>query len=401
MQFFVEFKGMGYRDAFKAAGREGLSGGYRPAAYRAVSAGTSAVSFVPKSYDPPSETWQIKATAFVDAAHKALLGNEEQLRFLAERGLDLQAVRGFRLGWFAGENGKPCLFRPRVAWGLPKIFNPKTGKDKMLWVPRGLVIPCYKGGSLYRVRIRRPAEDLQTERDVKYYVVPGSGMELAGHNPDHRVYVIVEADLDEMLIARRAGSMCGSIALGSAAAKPGTGMYWHLEQAVRILVALDYGDDNLAGEKAAAWWLRQFPQARRWPVPQGKDPGEAFEKGVDIRAWIRAGLPAAVTMELARDDRYVPPAGMPPIKELGLLLQKYPVTITATRAEAEIHFNGVGNKSIRSRVKELFMGDDELHWFLRMFHPDAVITGENFLMPSELASSGQAPAGNRGQHVPA
>jgi hypothetical protein len=331
------------------------------------------------------ETWRAKASAFVDAAHQALLSNDEVLRYLAGRGLDLQAVKGFRLGWFGGENGKPCLFRPRVAWGLDRIFNPQTGKDKMLWIPRGIVIPTFKAGQPYRVRIRRPGEDLKTDKDVKYYVVPGSGMELAGHNPDHRVFVIVEADLDEMLIARRAGSMVGSVALGSAAAKPGAGMYWHLQKAVRLLIALDTGDHNLAGAKAARWWLKEFPQAKRWPVPQGKDPGEAFEKGVDIKTWIKAGLPPAVTMELAQDHAYLPPADVPPICELRDLLRTYPIRIFASWDRAEIEFDpGLKNRGIRNRVKELFMGDDEVHWYLRVYHPGDVITGENFLMPGEV-----------------
>ena len=393
VQFLVEFTGMGYKEAFAACGREQMLDGYRPAAYRAVTGGTGREPdrFEPRTYDPPVETWQIKAGAFADAAHQALLHNDDALRYLAGRGLDFQAVKGFRLGWFDGEAGKPCLFRPRVAWGLPRMHNPKTGRDKMLWIPRGLVIPTYKAGHLYRIRIRRPAEDLKTDRDVKYYVVPGSGMDLAGHNPDHRVFVIVEADLDEMLIARRAGSMAGSIALGSASAKPGAGMYWHLQKAVRLLIALDLGDDNLAGERAAAWWLDQFPQAKRWPVPRGKDPGEAFEKGVDIKAWVRAGLPPSVTMELAQDHTYLPPADVPPICELRELLRTYPVRITATPDKAEIEFDpGLKNRGIRNRIKELFMGDDEVHWYLRVYHPGDVITGDTFLMPGEEPSHAEA-----------
>lgn len=387
VQLLVEFKGMSYPEAFRACGRGDVPDGYRPVAYRAVMSGCGPDPdrFEPRAYTPPVETWRAKASAFVDAAHQALLSNDEVLRYLAGRGLDLQAVKGFRLGWFGGENGKPCLFRPRVAWGLDRIFNPQTGKDKMLWIPRGIVIPTFKAGQPYRVRIRRPGEDLKTDKDVKYYVVPGSGMELAGHNPDHRVFVIVEADLDEMLIARRAGSMVGSVALGSAAAKPGAGMYWHLQKAVRLLIALDTGDHNLAGAKAARWWLKEFPQAKRWPVPQGKDPGEAFEKGVDIKTWIKAGLPPAVTMELAQDHAYLPPADVPPICELRDLLRTYPIRIFASWDRAEIEFDpGLKNRGIRNRVKELFMGDDEVHWYLRVYHPGDVITGENFLMPGEV-----------------
>jgi predicted RNA-binding protein with PUA-like domain len=53
------------------------------------------------------------------------------------------------------------------------------------------------------------------------------------------------------------------------------------------------------------------------------------------------------------------------------------VTLTATETLAEIDFNGLRNKTIRNRIKDLFMGDDEVHWYLRMYHPDDVITGEN------------------------
>lgn len=398
VQFLVDFKGMPYPEAFRAVGRE-MPTGYRPTAYRpagvpsgpsSAGCGGSGVSgssadggvgtghgagnvFEPRVFTPPVETWQIKAGVFVDTAHQALLENESALKYLARRGLDLQAVKGFKLGWHEGENGRNCAFRPRTAWGLPREHNPKTGRDKMLWLPRGLVIPVFKGGALYRIRIRRPAEDIRTDRDVKYYVVPGSGMELAGHNPDHRVYIVVEADLDEMLIARHAGSIVGSIALGSAAAKPGRGMYLHLQKAIRILVCLDFDD---AGATSGEWWLKQFPQARRWPVPAGKDPGEAYSLGVDIKAWIHAGLPPAVTMELACDERYVPPPGLSPIQELGRLLKQYPVTITATPESWEIHFNGLRNRQICSRIRHLF-ADDEVHWYFRMYHPDDLITGDN------------------------
>jgi DNA primase len=384
VQLLKDFRGMSYPEAFRAVGRE-MPAGYRPSVYRPAAAGHggecgngdvgpgSGDVFEPRVFTPPVETWQIKAEAFVDTAHQALLKNESALHYLAGRGLDIQAVKGFKLGWHEGENGRNCAFRPRTAWGLPREHNPKTGRDKMLWLPRGLVIPCYKAGSLYRVRIRRPAEDIQTDRDVKYYILPGSGMELAGHNPDHRAYIVVEADLDEMLIARHAGSIVGSVALGSAAAKPGRGMYLHLQKAIRLLICLDFDD---AGACSGEWWLKQFPQARRWPVPAGKDPGEAYSLGVDIKAWIHAGLPPAVTMELAQDERYVPPGDLYPIQELELLLKQYPVTITATAESWEIHFNGLRNRQICARIRHLF-ADDEVHWYFRMYHPDDLITGDN------------------------
>ncbi|MDH5525170.1 MAG: hypothetical protein OEY01_14435, partial [Desulfobulbaceae bacterium] len=53
-----------------------------------------------------------------------------------------------------------------------------------------------------------------------------------------------------------------------------------------------------AAVEAAAWWEEQFTNCRRWPAPRpAKDPGEAWQNGVDIRAWIMAGLPVSLHRE--------------------------------------------------------------------------------------------------------
>lgn len=44
--------------------------------------------------------------------------------------------------------------------------------------------------------------------------------------------------------------------------------------------------------QAWPWWAATYEQARLWPVPEGKDPGDAFALGVDLQSWILAGSPA-------------------------------------------------------------------------------------------------------------
>jgi len=144
---------------------------------------------------------------------------------------------------------------------------------------------------------------------------------------------------------------------------------------LRILVALDY--DN-AGQKAWKWWSHNFKNAKLWPVPDGKDPGEAFEKGINIKEWVKAGLPPAATMIQKKMTRYTPPEGVYPLQDLNMLLQHYPVTLQAEKKAAKILFApGFKNRSIRQRINDLFFGDDEVHWYLRMYHPDSIITGDN------------------------
>lgn len=379
IQFMVDFLQMSFKEAFAAAGREFINNSkpYVPVCCKPAQNRTK-TAFTPKSYQTPENTWKERANDFVNSAHDALLENPAQLDYLARRGLDLGAVKHFRLGWFEGENDKGCMYRSRESWGLETVLK-ENGRKKVLWIPRGIVIPVFKGGTVYRVRIRRPKADLKPGQKDRYVVVAGSGMELAGHNPDRRAFLVTEADLDEMLVCRHAGSLVGTVALGSSAAKPGADVLPVLKKAIRILVALDW---DQAGRKAFEWWAKELPNSRFWPVPDGtgKDPGEAFENGLNIRDWVAAGLPPALTLDI--NHGYQKPEGMTHITELQMLLLKYPVTIEATRDRARIQFDpGFRHRGIRQRIHDLFFKDDDLHWYFRLYHPADVITGENCLLP--------------------
>ena len=111
-----------------------------------------------------------------------------------------------------------------------------------------------------------------------------------GFHLDRNALVIVESELDGLLIDQEAGDLVGTVALGSVGIRPDQEENELLKQADLILVSLDF-------DEAGAWaswnlWTRTYPKAKRWPVPVGKDPGEAFQKGLSIRAWVEAGLRA-------------------------------------------------------------------------------------------------------------
>ena len=183
-----------------------------PAAYRAAGL-QKPVAFEPVNHDDPVETWQERADALVNDSCAALLAYDRAMDWLAGRGIDAGAVRRFKLGWFAGENGKPCMFRPRSAWGLPDVLK-ENGRKKMLWIPRGFVIPCYRDGRIHRIRIRRPAGDLRSDRDIRYYMLPGSGNDLLWIDPDKQAHVVVESELDAMMVAAKVGGTGGGGGVG-------------------------------------------------------------------------------------------------------------------------------------------------------------------------------------------
>ena len=179
---------------------------------------------------PPAELWTQKATAFADWAHQQLLGNVEQLGWLATRGLPLEAVKRYRLGWNPGDRGKSCLIRPRAAWGLPpvaakpdKAGNPARPKTTF-WIPRGIVIPQLdpvdSDGPVLRLRIRRPdADRKEFKEDTKYYVIPGSSMDAMILGAQARAFVVVESELDALMLHHQVGDLVGAVSVMTANVK--------------------------------------------------------------------------------------------------------------------------------------------------------------------------------------
>ncbi len=317
IEFMRQFMGMSFREAARACGREleKRPRGPRPlqpfaakTAPAAVSGRQKAVSggvhdFIPNSPPEPSSLWREKLGRFLERCQVALTGNGKALDWLEKRGIDRATAQWAGLGWNPGDSRGRDLYRDRVAWGAPPAEHP-DGRKKRLWLPVGLVIPWFApDGSLLRLRIRRPVAD----NGPRYYVVPGSGMETLIVYGDRPVLVVVEAELDAILVAAR--TRAGAVALGSAQTKPTARAHRHLERARQIMVALDFDGPGAA---AAAWWLATYPRAERWPVPVGKDPGEAWAAGVDLDAWVSAGLIPALKIRGKGSHRGLPVRAEPP-----------------------------------------------------------------------------------------
>lgn len=346
--------------------------------------------YVPDRAQAPVEIWREKAEKLVSWAHENLLKNEKQLAWLEERGIDLDLVKEFRLGWNPGEDGKD-IYRPRESWGLETVLKEDGKTRKKLWIPVGYVIPLIEDGRLKmedgvkveRIRIR-------TEREQpKYYVLPGSGMRCLVSGGACRAYVIIESELDAVMVwGKVRANKIGVVALGSASKKPELETYELLKKAPVILNALDF---DQAGRKALEWWEERFPEThRRWPVPVGKDPGDAIKAGVDIAAWIRSGLPEAWAWGI-RDqgpgirDQKKPETGfaietfgrsdllidnekgaaqeVSPLKELAALVKSSPVIISVGQGQLKIKEApswALSNSDRSRRISELVFLNEEV-----------------------------------------
>jgi hypothetical protein len=248
--------------------------------------------FKPKESIAPPVIWMQKAALILNDAQEKLLqasGQSTTRSMLARKGLFETTIQRAGLGFNPVD-----LYRDRRGWGLLQEIR-SDGKPKLLWIPAGLVIPLAptlnqeaqtpNQSGVIRLRIRRN----EPGDGPRYVIVSGSSMAPMLWGADSKVLTIVESELDGLLIWQEAFDLTGVVAMGNAAIKPDMATHVLLTKAEIILNALDY--DAAGAWQSYKFWPETYgAKVKRWPVPLGKDPGEAVELGLNIRAWIEAGL---------------------------------------------------------------------------------------------------------------
>ncbi|WP_291442956.1 hypothetical protein [Desulfovibrio sp.] len=312
ISYLTKCEGMGFKDACAELGIEVKASErtWRRSAPKEPVRST----FKPTMWELPCDKWTEYASKLVTEAHSYLMGLGGS-KWLSARGIGLKEIEAFKLGLLTAENDRiPGRIRLRSVLGLePKIDDSGKTKTRML-IPRGIIIPTFDAaGRVIAARIRRPKPDYThtlpdgtVTTKAKYLALEGScrGPYLLKSSlpPELAVYFVVEAELDAMLIHALSGGVVGAIALRSNRIKPDSVAYPLLLSASRLLLALDY---DAAGAEALEWWTKTFPStARRWPTPIGKDPGDAFAQGADLRQWIAAALPPSVTLPVQCTDQH-------------------------------------------------------------------------------------------------
>jgi hypothetical protein len=301
-------------------------------------------AWVPVETEPSPSMWQERATEFVRHSAARLESNAEALAKLTEWGVSAEAARACMLGW--NDEDKAV---PRQSWGLEPQM--KDGREKKIWLPEGLVLPMVAHGRVVKIKIRRPKAETNFGADLRYWEVPGSTRMFNRYGRDAKIWVLVETERDAVMIWSKVRDLgIGAMALGGASKRPEAESAAMLRSSDLILNALDY--DQAGAVNSARFWDREFPQCKRWPAPphMGKDAGDAFGAGLDIRTWILAGLPSHVrrTVEQRKQNRLAQKAvseiAAPGTKEeeyrrwyLGMcdefigLMQNTPVMISSSR----------------------------------------------------------------------
>jgi len=269
IQFCRDFMGMSYAQACQRCGK--------PANMTFTRNTLRVTKFIPSEASEPPLEWQNRAQQFVVAAsHLTRVAKH----LFEERLITTEMINRFALGWNASTQ-----FDSYADWGLTSSSNEK-GREKRVWLPRGIVIPTFEAKQIMKLKVRR-SDWHEHDQFPKYVEITGSRKSPSLYGGHSDVWVIVESELDAMLVQQYANDLCCCLALGGASKKPDKATHERLAKAAVILFALDFDD---AGKGAYRFWRTTYPRIRAWPIPRGKSPGDALKLGVDLRSWVAHGI---------------------------------------------------------------------------------------------------------------
>lgn len=227
------------------------------------------------NYGAFSPAYQAAADMFVTRSFFELRENRKVWDYLVGgRGIEPSVLDAALIGF----NYRPSVQR----WGGIEVFT-----------PRGIVIPWLGGDTYWRLRFR-------TREGYKQAAGAANGLYQTNHIRPESVIVLVEGEFDALALrsalvryGRDTGAMWQhkviGVATGGTTQARALRHVTRLALARRVLVAYDTDEP---GQVAAKWWLERLPNAVRWPPAGGgvKDVNDMVQAGMNMAAWVRAGL---------------------------------------------------------------------------------------------------------------
>lgn len=285
IQFLRDFKQMSFTEAKTRAAT--VESGQAFVAPTQVGKGSKGAGAVPVA--APTGVWAEQAWTFIMRCHEQLLDHAappKALGWLSGRGLTHETLCEHCIGYNPVD-----AYVDRATWGLPEAVG-KSGRPRQLWLPRGVVIPWILDDDVWGIRIRRPIGD------PKYYFLPGGaqGLYLADRVLPGCPVMILEGEIDALTVWQDARHLVTPVATGSTMGA--RRMRWQARMAPASCALVAF-DTDAPGEQAADYWSRTLKNARRWR-PYWADANELARSGVDIAAWVAAGISDAMLRQPIR-----------------------------------------------------------------------------------------------------
>ena len=229
-----------------------------------------------------TEPWSEQASMLVEEAHTCLLSLKDILETLYKRGLPLDAIKQYKIGWL----DKDKKIEGHL-WGLEK---------ETIWFTAGILIPTIEQDqTVIRLKIRRK-DWWQGDRFPKYVAISGNmnGLNIIG-NKKNSIMIIVESELDAYALHYALSDIAVIVAVGGCIKNPDSVTDYLAKHKSLLLICHDNDD---AGKTMLDKWKGFYSNAEGCPTPIGKDIGEAIQQGLDLRSWIITKLPTQMQYTL-------------------------------------------------------------------------------------------------------
>jgi hypothetical protein len=275
----------------------------------------------PKVPTKPDGDWQAKAKALVADCERALwldgFWPEKARAYLREeRGLSDEVIQAARLG-----------------------YNPQARNIHGLWCEKGIVIPCFVGAELYRVKVKLPrvrgyyttASGSKT-RDKYKSVSGGRGgfLYLADWMTGKPYVIVTEGEFDALLVWQAVSDFADVITLGGSNEKLADKYLPCLLSGKQFWIG---SDNDEAGQASAEYWRSKVGKKYRRLSPPAKDWTDAWQAGVDLRAffsdelersWFKMMIDVAAGVYVGRGNQEL---------DRSLLANPYKIGVDGTREE--------------------------------------------------------------------
>ncbi len=218
--------------------------------------------------NPPNAIWCARASEFAKACADRLWSPKGRaaLDWLRKRGFSNEMIERASLGL-----NDLAIEENESLWGLDR--------DKPVFIDRGIVIPWFIDGKVWRLNIRRKGQP-------KYRGPAGysNGLYLCDSITFDCTIVLTEGEFDALSIIQAAPDFV-AVSTGTTSGSRKAKWIARLALAQKVLVAFD---DDDAGEKASAFWLNVLPKAVRLKPENGKDANQMLQNGCDILRWLKS-----------------------------------------------------------------------------------------------------------------
>ncbi|SMP80975.1 Zinc-binding domain of primase-helicase [Desulfonatronum zhilinae] len=219
-------------------------------------------------FQAPPESWQRPWSSLLLTYANTL--DEKGALPLTERGITLATAKRYGL----------CPIPQRFP--NPAADNSVPGQK---YGP-GIFIPARRNDILFKVEIR----NFDPDSPAKYIIMPGSSVHPMIFNDQTNgsgTYMLIESLLDGYMLHSHVSDLVTPIAIGSTTTALDQETLDLLKKAKRILISLD---NDQSGWARAMILKSQFPNSSIIIPPFGKDPGEFFQRGGDLRGWLETAL---------------------------------------------------------------------------------------------------------------